>query len=415
MLCCILELSAAANQGASKIEPIAITTKPNSALVKKLRRFALQRQGLLATAPFGRGIGACQKALEHIGYVQIDTISVIARAHHHVMYNRVPNYEPTMLNRLVQNRQAFEYWFHAAAYLPMRDYRFALPRMMRYAGNELRKNGNKKVLAQVRKRIASEGPLMAREFDSDGHSGAGWWNWKPAKRALEQLYMAGELMVCERVGFQKRFDLRERVLPDGIDTSAPSAEEEAAHLVDAHLRSHALVSLKTVTHLRRSKALRDAVKDLVSERLSAGELIEITIDGGETLVTEAQLPDARQPSAPKRLQLLSPFDNATIHRHRLESLWQFDYLFECYVPKAKRVYGYFCLPMLYGDEFVGMVDLKADRSAKNSVLNVVAEHIQVPLGLSPVAMSSKAIKKALGEALKDFARFNNCERISTHG
>ncbi len=407
------ELSARAAIGASEIDTNTIRTQPNSALLKKLRRFALQRQGLLTTAPFGRGIGACQKALEHIGYVQIDTISVIERAHHHVMYNRVPNYDTSMLNRLVQNRQAFEYWFHAAAYLPMRDYRFALPRMTRYAGNELRKNGNKKALAQVRKRIADDGPLMARDFEGNGHSGGGWWDWKPAKRALEQLFMAGELMISERVGFQKRFDLRERVLPDDIDNTMPSVVEEAEHLLDIHLRSHALVSLKTITHLRRSKALRDAVKMLVDERLFAGALVEIDIDGGETFITEAHLPDSRQPTAPKRLQLLSPFDNATIHRHRLDSLWQFDYLFECYVPKEKRTYGYFCLPMLYGDEFVGMIDLKADRSSKDGVLNVVAKHVIEPATRGAANGSAEVPDQALRTALGDFARFNNCARVES--
>ncbi|MCR9276738.1 MAG: winged helix DNA-binding domain-containing protein [Pseudomonadaceae bacterium] len=368
---------------------------------------------MLTGAPFGRGLPACQKALEHIGYVQIDTISVIERAHHHVMYNRVPNYDPSMLNKLIQNRRAFEYWFHAAAYLPMRDYRFALPRMNAYSGKELRAHGNKKVLAQVRKRIDSEGPLMAREFDGNGHPSSGWWNWKPAKRALEQLFMAGELMVSERVGFQKRFDLRERVLPDDIDTSMPSAEEEAAHLLDVHLRSHALVSLKTITHLRRSKPLREAVKNLVDARLAGGDLTEVKIEGGETFVTEADLPDSRQPAAPKRVQLLSPFDNSTIHRHRLESLWQFDYLFECYVPKAKRVYGYFSLPVLYADEFIGMVDLKADRSKRGGVLNIVARHINPPTTPGQNKPNTAAIESALTQALNDFARFNGCARVGT--
>lgn len=405
-------LSAAAIQGASKIEPNVIVTKSDSALLRKLRRFALQRQGLLTTAPFGRGINACQRALAHIGYVQIDTISVIQRAHHHVMYNRVPSYDATMLNELVLKRQAFEYWFHAAAYLPMSDYRFALPRMQRFADRELRRHGNRKVLDHVRKRITSEGPLMARDFESNGHSGGNWWDWKPAKRALEQLFMAGELMVCDRVGFQKRFDLRERVLPDDTDQRAPSASEEAEHLLDVHLRSHALVSLKTITHLRRSKALREAVKEQVEAGLSAGELIEIKIEDGETFITEASLPDRRQPTAPKRLRLLSPFDNAAIHRHRLDSLWQFDYVFECYVPKEKRRYGYFSLPMLYGDEFVGMIDLKADRSTRGGELIVQAKHMIRPPKRRAAQPSLPTIEQALDAELASFARFNNCERVT---
>src|SRR3954447_1140087 len=181
----------------------------------KLRRIALDAQGLLRAAPFGRGVDATHRALEQIGYVQIDTISIVERAHHHTLWNRVPNYRPSHLDKLVSERRAFEYWFHAAAYLPMRDYRFALPRMHALKNGERHWFANRdlKLMKAILDRVRAEGPMMARDFETPKGRAQGWWNWKPAKRALEQLYMQGDLMISGREGFQKIYDLPERVLP----------------------------------------------------------------------------------------------------------------------------------------------------------------------------------------------------------
>ena len=176
---------------------------------EQLRRLVLRCQGLNRGNAFGRGRQGALRVLEHLGYVQIDTISVVARAHHHVFRSRIDNYRPDMLDQLVKQRAAFEYWFHAAAYLPMSDYRFALPRM-----NDIRAGVRKhwggrrdrKLEQAILDRIAAEGPLAARDFEGNGQGG-GWWEWKPAKRSLEVLFMQGDLMVTERSGFQKRYDL----------------------------------------------------------------------------------------------------------------------------------------------------------------------------------------------------------------
>ena len=205
-------------------------------LSAQLRRIALDRQGLLRTDPFGRGKGAVRRAVENLGYVQIDTISVVARAHHHVLWSRVGNYHPAMLDRLVRERGIFEYWFHAAAWLPMRDYRFALPRMRQLNGERnWFESSDPRLQREILRRIESEGALRARDFVDPEHRSDGWWEWKPAKQALEQLFMQGEIMVSRRDGFQKVYDLPERVLPDWIDTSLPSPDEYAAYLVDTTL------------------------------------------------------------------------------------------------------------------------------------------------------------------------------------
>ena len=169
----------------------------------------MEQQGLLRNAHFGRGKNATLRTIEHLGYVQIDTISVVQRAHHHVLMTRVPNYQPRFLERLQTEGKVFEYWYHAAAYLPMRDYRFALPRM-RAMKSRLKEGGagwvrsrDSQLMTEILDRIRSDGRLRSRDFEDTRDSNAGWWDWKPAKRALEQLFIQGDLMITGRDGFQK--------------------------------------------------------------------------------------------------------------------------------------------------------------------------------------------------------------------
>ena len=159
------------------------TSDPVVVPAAKLRRIALESQGLLKREAFGRGRHAALRAIERLGYVQIDTISVVARAHHHVLHNRVPNYTEDHLARLLRDGSVFEYWYHAAAYLPMRDYRFQLPRMRDMAEFKDRwvRSRDQPLMADVKWRIEQEGPLRARDFENPHGKSAGWWNWKPAK------------------------------------------------------------------------------------------------------------------------------------------------------------------------------------------------------------------------------------------
>ena len=189
----------------------------------KLRRIALDRQGLLKREPFGRGKRATLKAIEQLGYVQIDTISVVERAHNHVLRARVPNYENHHIDKLQREGRIFEYWFHAAAYLPMRDFRFALPRMHAMRSGEERwlRSRDQKLMREVLATVRETGPLKARDFEDTRRGRGGWWDWKPAKSALEQLFMQGDLMVTGREGFQKIYDLTERVLPADTDMRTP--------------------------------------------------------------------------------------------------------------------------------------------------------------------------------------------------
>jgi len=372
----------------------------------RLRRMALAAQGLLHTQPFGRGLSGTRNAINHLGYVQIDTISVVERAHHHVLYSRVPGFKPAMLDRLLREGDVFEYWSHAAAFLPMADYRFSLPYKHAIKSGQVHwfRHRDEKLMRELLARFNSDGPLRSRDVESGDSKRAGWWDWKPAKKALEQLYMQGDLMVSARDGFQKAYDLTERVLPAGVNTRMPTLDEFAAHLVDQQLRCHGLVSLKGLTYLRRNAGLRQAVKTLVQERLTQGQLQQISVSNREMFVLPVGALDDRLPRVPDRLQILSPFDNSVIQRERLQALFDYDYQIECYVPAVKRQFGYFCLPLLYRDEFIGRMDCKAHRNTRELEI----KHLH----LAPQVFDEGALVAALVHAMRDFCRFQQCDSVS---
>lgn len=387
----------------------------------RLRRIALAAQGLLQAQPYGRGLAGACKAIHHLGYVQIDTISVVERAHHHVLHSRVPNFKPEMTNQLLLSGDVFEYWSHAAAFLPMEDFRFSLPfkEAVKSGQHAWYKNNDKTLMNELLARIRTDGPLRSRDLEAANAKDStknntkdkdtatkneGWWNWKPAKRALDQLYMEGDLMVSDREGFQKTYDLAERVLPSHVNTGMPSVEEFAEHIVNQQLRCHGFVSLKGFTYLRRNAELRKAVKNLVNERLAQGLLEQIQVNEGETFLIETGALERPLPRLNNRLLILSPFDNSVIQRERLRSLFQFDYQIECYVPEAKRQYGYFSLPLLYRAEFIGRMDCKAHRKTK---------HLEIKyLHFEQHGFNEDEVLDAFSEAIRDFCRFQKCDTVS---
>lgn len=380
---------------------------------KKLRRINLDSQGLLKQEPFGRGSNATRRAIEQLGYVQIDTISVVERAHHHILRSRVPNYTASHLDRLQQRGEIFEHWYHAAAYLPMRDYRFALPLMEKMRRREERwiRSHDDKLMDRVLKFVADAGPTRARDLETPkrqagSDADSGWWNWKPAKSALEQLFMQGDLMITGREGFEKVYDLRDRVLPDGVDTSTPTTGEMADYLIDTTLRAHGIASASCMTHGRIHAVYREDVKSRLLERMEEGQLYDVRLPGGATLYARTEIAAERAPSAPARVKVLSPFDNLVIQRPRGQMLFDFNYQIECYVPAAKRRFGYFCLPLLYGDRMIGRADCKAHR--EEGRFEVKALHIEAPADALP---DPAQLVDALYCGIQEFAQFNNCPQL----
>ena len=391
----------------------AAECEPNIDSVRKvsaawLRKVALNRQGLSQQKPFGAGKMAVKRAIEHLGYVQIDTISVVERAHHHVLWTRVPNYRSSWLDELIAEGKIFEYWFHAAAYLPICDYRFALPRMeaIRRGEKHWFANVDKRLMRDALARITEQGAMRARDFQAPGSGKGGWWEWKPAKQALEQLFIQGELMVAGRDGFQKRYDLPERVLPDRVDTRFPDLTEQAEWFVDTTLRAHGYAAMKSFTYLRKGAALRHAVAEVLSEKVRSAEVCRIQSDGGDTFYADRALVEDRGPRRSALVKIISPFDNAVIQRQRCSDVFKFDYQIECYVPAAKRRFGYFVLPVIYGDQFVARMDCKAHRKEKQ--LQILSFHGAFKGNMQ----ADDTFISGLASTLVEFSRFNACLNIT---
>ncbi|MAH24425.1 MAG: hypothetical protein CMP82_11535 [Gammaproteobacteria bacterium] len=374
--------------------------------LQKLRRLALHGQGLTPASAFGHGRTAALRAIEHLGYVQLDSISVIERAHNHTWFSRVPNFNPSLSNDMLEQGEIYEYWAHAAAYMPMRDFRFSLIDKARVRAGEHRSKLPKdtKLMNKVMQRIRSDGPMSTRDLETPGTKRSGWWDWKPAKKAAERLYLQGDLMICSRVGFQKTYDLTERVLPGSTSTTVPSLSEWAKHLIDEQLNCHSLVTLPGITYSRRHAGLNRAVKAEVLNRVAMAELQQVQLPDNQVYYSRPGLLDQPLPRVSSQLQILSPFDNLVIQRARLQSLFNFDYQIECYVPAAKRRYGYFALPLLYRDELVGRIDCKAHRAQRRLALQSV--HLQCK------DSDIDSVCRALAAALPGFAKFQDCDSVS---
>lgn len=381
--------------------------KNNMQLNEHLRRIAIASQGLQSEVKAHDDLLATKKAIKHLGYVQIDTLSVVERAHHHVMWSRVPSYQPDYLNQLVKQQSIFEYWFHAAAYLPMDDYRFALIKMnsIRNGESPYHQNINPRLEREVLSRIKSEGPMRLRTLDNKGGGGGSgsWWSYGPVKRTVEHLFMRGDLMVTQRHGMEKEYDLAERCLPSELNTRVPTTSEFAEYLFNTTKRAHGVFNWKQLVHLRKGPALREQMRQILLDHVQTGDIKVIKQETGGDLYVESQL--LEQTTSPnKLLKILSPFDNLVIHRERLKELFNFDYKIECYVTANKRQYGYFCLPILYGDKLVARLDCKAHRAEKR--LEVISLHLE------NVVFNERVFFNALLAELENFAHFNGCVTLS---
>jgi len=374
-----------------------------------LRRLALSHQGL-TSSNLANGISGTQKVIEHLGYVQIDTISVVERAHHHVLWNRVENYEQSYLNKLVQQQHIFEYWYHAAAYLPMQDYRYTLPQkeIVRNGKHRYFNHGDKKLMHEILTQVRTEGKICLRNIDQQYKKQSGsWWNTSLARRSIEQLFMQGDLVICERIGMEKMYDLTERYISSHLDLSMPTLNEYALYLFTTTLRSHGVFTFKQLLHLKVGKEIREAMQKVVDQHIELGSIIKVKDENRRDYYVNIHSLEAieKQSRSPLRVKILSPFDNLVIHRDRLNSLFQFDYRLECYVPASKRVFGYFCLPILYGEQVIGRIDCKAYRTKKQfEVINLHLENNHL--------VDQKAFMSALNIELYKFAHFNQCNTIT---
>jgi uncharacterized protein len=375
------------------------------------RRMAVSAQGLDRLPASQTSVAA---VINRLGYLQIDTISVVARTHEHTLWARLPDFTPQELYAAQRDEHSiFEYWGHAMSYLPVQDYRYYLPTMRSFYDKEKGWAKNRyeccgHLIEPVLERIKTEGPLRSRDFEQEpSDEQRTWWNWHPHKMVLELLLWRGDLMVSERQGFQKVYDLAERVLPTWVDTSYPTDEELGRFVVIRTLQAYGVASEKDIRGFIHDFT-NDTVQAGLSSLLDEGKIMAVQIEGlngTPYYVLDGQLDSTQKTAAnPKGMHILSPFDNFIIQRERLAKLFDFEYSLECYLPAAKRVYGYYVMPILYGTEMIGRIDPKADRKARQLQLR----SLYFEDGFKP----DEAFFVQFSERLQSMMQFNGCKQIA---
>ncbi len=342
------------------------------------RRLVLHAQALLddpvAFAPATpRTVG---RLVERLGFVQVDTISTVERAHHLILAPRMDGYQPPLLARALERdrRLLFEHWTHDASIIPLKWYRHWRPRFERYRSGtwHRRQLGDDadRIMAAVLERITAEGALTSRDFEHDGQRGTHfWWGWKPQKIALDYLWRCGVLHVAARRNFHKVYDLTQRVVPSHAALPHPGEAEHVEWACRTALDRLGAASARDIVKFWHALSI-DQVKRWLAQASTSGEVIPVLVESadGSSPPRPAFAPAditariARLPKPPVGMRLLCPFDPVLRDRARAKRLFNFDFRFEGFVPAAQRTHGYYVMAILEGDRFVGKVDPKFDRS-----------------------------------------------------
>ncbi|MDG4886403.1 winged helix-turn-helix domain-containing protein [Mesorhizobium sp. WSM4887] len=333
------------------------------------RRIALGAQGFTDARPVGTPDRRhLARVLSRTGLLQIDSVSAVVRAHYMPLYSRLGPYPLALLDNaaVTRKRTVFEYWAHEASFLPVETYPLMRWRMQRAEKGEemylgLAKWGRerKAMIEEIYGQVAERGPIAAS--DIEGHKGnGGWWGWSEAKHAFEWLFWAGRITTAYRRGFERYYDLPERVLPQAIlDLPVPSVEDAHRQLLRISARAHGIA---TYGDLRDYFRLAPGdTRARIEELVEMGELLPVKVEGWDKPAYLHK--DARFPRRIEARALLAPFDPVVFERTRTEKLFGFRYRIEIYTPAEKRQYGYYVLPFLLGDRIVARVDLRADRPA----------------------------------------------------
>ena len=340
-----------------------LKTPPIQLTSVQARRIWLHAQRLDTAEPFGSGPKATPAAVAHLGYLQIDTIFVIERSHHHILYTRIPTYCREHLHQALSiDKTIFEYWTHALSYLPTESLRFYVRSMRqdwqrRVVWFGKVSNGDlRKVLARIRR----EGALTIREVEDEPvDKDHAWGSRKPSKRVLEAAFYKGLVTISQRAGMLKTYELMTRHFGWDRLPRAATERETLNYLLDRALRSQGIVSVESICYLDSPR--KPAMRRLLDSRVRRKELIPVQLGPSLHWVHPDTL-DAMPDPPQEQVHILSPFDPLIIQRKRLQLFFDYEYRFEAYVPRHKRVFGYFVCPVLIGDRIVAALDLKTDRS-----------------------------------------------------
>jgi uncharacterized protein YcaQ len=382
-----------------------------------VRRLQIQRQGITGV-PASPGIEEVYKAVDRLGSIQIDTVNVVKRAHLLTLWSRLGAYDEQNLHNLAyRDKRVFEGWGHAMCYLPYKDWRYFI-----HASKERAKEFDvhkgwfgrvePELAEKVLERIRKEGPLGSKDFEGSKPS-SGWWGWKPAKRALEALFSGGYLMVANRVGFQRIFDLTERVLPAGVELDAPSEEERIRFFI-----------LRTLGCLGAVKPgdIRSYYHHWCVKLGKTGKELQSILDTmhRESEVSKIQVENLKHPyfclpedstrleSLEKDFDLpgcrfLCLFDSLLWQGDRVKDLFGFERSLEIYVKPEERRYGYYTMPILFGDRLVGRIDPKLDRKNHTLLIRGVwhEEGFQ----------STEEYENEFQKTMESFAQFHEADKI----
>lgn len=383
-------------------------TQKHTFTLDTIRNLAVVRQGL-HQRPAKPDAVALLDIIQRIGLLQLDSVSVTARSHYLVMLSRAGLYNRDDLDNLLTSGRLFEYWAHAQCLVPIESFPYfeaLIAHKRDTRQNFYRGLGNAPeiTLNTVLEHIHENGPTSSRDFESPREGESGWWNWKPAKVALEFLFDHGHLMISHRVNFHRYYDLTERVVEKHSFRLDKTLEDWHRWAVIAGLRQQGMgVTADIADYYRLQKR---TTQEVLNELVKSGEVLAFEIDGLRTpaylhrddLRLAEAVADGQHP--PQVTTFLSPFDNLIWYRDRAEAVFRFYYRIEIYTPAAKRQYGYYVLPILHHGQLVGRVDPKIDRRAKRFIMHA--------LHLEPDTVVTDDLVQGLAGAIKEFMAFHHC-------
>ena len=385
-------------------------------LPNRLARRLFLHKHALAEPPVGAAKGTdLANLITRIGFVQLDSINTVARAHDMILWSRRQSYRPAALKSLTEtNRALFEHWTHDASILPIALHPYWQHRYARAADrlgenwNKWFRDGYQQQFETILRRIESDGPVTTSDVGQDeARSKGGWWDWHPSKTALEWLWRTGQLAISGRNGFQKIYDLTHRVIPERHRPETPPHTEIINWACASALDHLGFATPKELAAYWNAISIEDA-KSWAKAALKSGEIIEVTIEGVTGTKPGLARPDVLQmagntPEPANRLRILSPFDPALRDRARTEFLFGFHYRIEVFVPEPKRIFGYYVFPILEGTQLIGRIDVKAFRDA--STLRVKAFWPEAGITLT------QSRRARLGAELNRLASFSGCDRV----
>jgi hypothetical protein len=377
--------------------------KPATLTKSQARKIIVHAAGLAKRAQFGRGKDAVYKAIDHLGFVQVDSNYTVERAHHHAIAARVPGYKTEWLDELQADTRIYEFWTRDSGYMPMDEFRFSLPIHDTYRAKwKGLPQQEANLMNKILDRIGREGPLRAKDFESDRVTkNKGWWDWRPSKVALERLHLTGQLLATRQRDFHKLYDLTDNIVPGDIDRTNPNPEELARHLIFRSLRALGIAYANEIAWSGR--LVKPPVKEELKKLVDSGEVCQVAVEGLKGPLYMLPIYKKKKITIAGDVFILSPFDMLNVFRRRLKDFFGFDYQVECFVPEPKRKYGYFSLPILAGDTFIARVDSKADRKEQTLVIhNLHFENVKM----------TKALTSQLHEAIQGFVEFNGCRGIT---